>query len=176
MTCIVGLSHKGRVFMGADSAGVAGLDLTVRADQKIFTNGPFLMGFTSSFRMGQLLRYALSPPKRYDKEVMTFMCTDFVDATRNCLKSGGFASKNLEKESGGQFLVGYEGRVFAVFDDYQVAESVAGYDAVGSGESYAKGVLFATSGKPPEARIKLALRAAEQHSAGVRSPFCVLSQ
>lgn len=51
MTCIVGLEHNGRVYIGADSAGVSGWDLTVRADKKVFRNGSFLFGFTDSFRM-----------------------------------------------------------------------------------------------------------------------------
>ena len=59
MTCIVGLVHEGVVYIGGDSAGVGGMSLTVRADEKVFQNGEFLMGFTTSFRMGQLLRYSL---------------------------------------------------------------------------------------------------------------------
>ena len=65
MTCIVGLVHEGVVYIGGDSAGVAGLSLVVRADEKVLRNGDFLMGFTTSFRMGQLLRYKLDPPRRH---------------------------------------------------------------------------------------------------------------
>jgi len=63
MTCIVGIQHDGRVYIGGDSAGVAGYSITSRADAKVFTVGPYVMGFTSSFRMGQLLRYGLKAPK-----------------------------------------------------------------------------------------------------------------
>ena len=35
MTCIVGLVHEGVVYIGGDSAGVGGLSLTVRADEKV---------------------------------------------------------------------------------------------------------------------------------------------
>lgn len=68
MTCIVGLVDQGNVWIGGDSAGVGGYDLMLRADQKVFRNGDFLMGFTSSFRMGQLLRYKLSPPKLHSDD------------------------------------------------------------------------------------------------------------
>ena len=64
MTCIVGLIDGNRVWMGGDSAGVSGLDITVRSDPKVFRNGDFLIGFTSSFRMGQLLAFRLRPPPR----------------------------------------------------------------------------------------------------------------
>ena len=42
---------------------------TVEKDEKVFQNGDFLISFTSSFRMGQLLRYAFEPPEyRADKK------------------------------------------------------------------------------------------------------------
>ena len=44
MTCIVGLVHEGVVYIGGDSAGVAGLSLTVRADEKVFRNSDFFDG------------------------------------------------------------------------------------------------------------------------------------
>ncbi len=174
MTCIAGVAEGGKVWIGGDSAGVGGYELTVRADSKVFRNGDFLFGFTSSFRMGQLLRYSLVPPKVYDKDPMTFMCTEFIDAVRNCLKAGGYAEKEKEKESGGTFLVGLKGRLFSIYGDYQVGEATAFYDAVGCGQSYALGVLFATVGESPDYRVRKALAAAEAHSAGVRSPFIVL--
>lgn len=62
MTAIAGLVHDGRVLIGADSGGVAGWTLNVRKDSKVFTNGAYVMGFTTSFRMGQLLRWAFKPP------------------------------------------------------------------------------------------------------------------
>jgi hypothetical protein len=176
VTCIVGLVAGGVVHMGGDSACVGGLSLWSRSDAKVFSNGGFLFGFTSSFRMGQLLRYALRPPKRHaDEDVMKFMVTELVPAVRQCLKDGGFASRDSERESGGTFLVGYAGRLFRVCDDYQVGECADGYDACGCGEEFARGAMFATKGKPPAERITTALEAAAAHSAGVRAPFVLES-
>jgi len=176
MTCIVGLVADGRVHIGGDSAGVAGLDLRLRADLKVFKNDGFLFGFTSSFRMGQLLRYSLQIPKRHpDKDLMAYMATDFVDAVRNCLKNGGFATKSSEAEAGGTFLVGHAGRLFLIAGDYQVGESRGAYEACGCGESYACGALFANTALAPMDRVRQALAAAEAHSAGVRGPFHIES-
>ncbi|KQP43921.1 hypothetical protein [Pseudorhodoferax sp. Leaf274] len=176
MTCIVGLVHEGRVYIGGDSAGVSGLDLNVRRDQKVSVKSGFAFGFTTSFRMGQLIQYAFEPPKRHpEKDLMAYMVTDFVDALRSCLKAGGFARKDSEVEQGGSFLVGHAGRLFAIHGDYQVAEATCGYDAVGCGEGYAKGALFATAKHTPADRIDMALAAAESHSAGVRGPFHTVS-
>lgn len=174
MTCIVGLVEGKKVYIGGDSAGVGGYDLTVRADAKVFRNGPFLFGFTSSFRMGQLLRYAFTPPK-HDSDVGDFqyLVTTFVNAVRDCLKAGGFASKSNETEAGGTFLLGYRGHLYKIESDYQVGESADGYDACGCGWDVARGAMFATEGGEPEKRVKTALRAAERFSAGVRGPFVV---
>lgn len=181
MTCIVGLVEGNKVYMGGDSAGVAGWNLCVRSDVKVFKNGPMIFGFTTSFRMGQLLRYALDiPPRHVDVDVDKYMVTTFIDAVRNCLKNNGWASKNNEHEQGGTFLVGYEGRLFRIEEDYQVGIPADGFDACGCGEAFAVGALFATKAlsdhrntelATPEGRIMLALAAAEHRSAGVRAPF-----
>lgn len=176
MTCIVAIKDKGRVWIGGDSAGVAGLNVTIRADEKVFENGDFIMGFCGSFRMGQLLRYAFNPPKRHaDTDIYKYMVTDFVDAVRSCLKNGGVAEKHNDAEKGGFFLVGYEGRLFEIESDYQVGESIEAYSAIGCGGEYAYGALAASEGQKPEARIKIALAAAEKFSAGVRAPFHILN-
>jgi len=63
MTCIVGLVENGKVYIGGDSAGVAGLDITTRKDEKVFQKENMIFGFTSSFRMGQILRYSFKNPR-----------------------------------------------------------------------------------------------------------------
>lgn len=91
MTCIVGIADGEKVWIGGDSQGTAGLSMTVRADTKVFTNGPMVFGFTSSFRMGQLLRHKLSIPKHYEGDVDKWLCVDFIDAVRQCFKDSGYA-------------------------------------------------------------------------------------
>jgi hypothetical protein len=176
MTCIAGFVEGSTVWIGGDSAGCAGWDLTVRADQKVFRNGPMLFGFTTSFRMGQLLRYALAIPERTpETDIGRWMTTTFIDAVRECLKSHGWAEKEKERESGGTFLVGYEGRLFEISDDYQVGVPLDGFEACGCGAQVARGALFATGHLHGEERLLKALAAAERCSAGVRGPFHVES-
>lgn len=178
MTAVVGLVHDGIVWIGGDSAGVGpGYSLTVRADAKVFTVGDYIFGFTDSFRMGQLLRYSLTLPKPPSGDLHRFMATDFIDAVRKCLTEGGWARKSDEQERGGNFLVGVNGRLFEVMSDYQVAEPVDLYAAVGCGYELALGAMYATewTGQTPRQRIELALKAAERFSGGVRGPFLILS-
>lgn len=175
MTAIVGLVQAGSVYIGGDSAGVSGLDLTVRADAKVFRKGRYLFGFTTSFRMGQLIRYSLSLPKPVG-DLDAFMSTTFIDALRDCLKTGGWAAKENEREEGGTFLVGVKGTLYTIYGDYQVAKAADGFAAVGCGHQIAHGALFATADAklPPRRRVRTALAAAERFSAGVRGPFLCL--
>lgn len=172
MTCIVGLVDNGAVWMGGDSAGASGWSMTVRSDTKVFRTGPYLMGFTSSFRMGQLLRWSLktSAPSG---DLERFMATTFVDAVRQCLKDGGWATREKDQESGGTFLVGVAGHLFAIHDDYQVEEAADPFNAVGCGADVALGCMYGSTLVAPSQRLKLALTAAERFSAGVRGPFTI---
>lgn len=169
MTAIVGLVHDGAVHIGGDSAGVAGWTLAVRADAKVFRNGPYLCGFTTSFRMGQLIQYGTLPKPTGD--LHRFMATTFIDALRDALKAGGWAERSNEREAGGEFLVGVSGRLFTICGDYQVGENADGYAAVGVGHEIALGSLYSTAGTPAKRRVRLALEAAERHNIGVRGPF-----
>lgn len=173
MTCIVGVAEGESVMIGGDSAGVSGWDLTVRADTKVFRVGPYVMGFTTSFRMGQLLRYSFRPPEPDAWDVDAFMATAFVNEVRQCLKDGGYARAKDGGEHGGTFLVGYKGLLYAIEDDYQIARSQDGYMAVGSGRDYALGSLHSTGG-PPHVRVQRALEAAAHHCAAVAAPFTIL--
>lgn len=177
MTCIVGLVDKGIVYIGGDSAGVDGSRLTmaVRNDRKVFRNGEFVMGFTSSFRMGQLLAFSMSLPKpREGDDLFGFMVRDFVGVARRTMKDGGFARNNSGAEAGGEFLVGFRGRLFQIFDDFQVAESSLPYAACGCGDLIALGSLFSTPNiLDPMERVTEALSAAATFSAGVRGPFFI---
>ena len=174
MTVIVGLVDNGTIYMGGDSAGIAGLSKTIRADEKVFRNGKMLFGFTTSFRMGQLLRYKFSPPEQtiIGQDDMSYMCCSFIDAVRQCFSGNGFGDK--EATNGGTFLVGFNGVLYRIDSDHQVGISTAGYEAVGCGADLALGALHATVGFPPEIRVKRALEAAAAFSAGVSAPFTIL--
>lgn len=183
MTCIAAVTDGKRITIGGDSAGVAGLSLTVRNDQKVFMRkGPcgveWLFGFTTSFRMGQLIQYELRLPRleaRTHEDLFGFMIRQFIPALRSCLKKGGWASKDHERESGGTFIIGLEGKLFIVHGDYQVSEPRDPYVAVGCGEDLALGSLFSSVHDGDQRkRVALALSAAERFSGGVRAPFTII--
>lgn len=179
MTCIVGYLDGEDIYIGGDRAGVGGSSLRVRNDTKVFKSGNFIFGYTSSFRMGQLIRFKFKPPKHYRDEASDFeyMCTDFIDELRTCLKDGGYARENNNVEIGGTFLVGYNGTIYQIHCDFQVSMHEASFDACGCGEEYAMGAMYVLHNNKemsPEDKITNALKAAESYSAGVRGPFDII--
>ena len=177
MTCIVSILEKGKIYMGGDSAGIAGLSISIRDDPKVFTNGPFIIGFTSSFRMGQILRFKFHPPKQtIHQSDYEYMVTDFIDSVRECFSKNGFGDRDATM--GGTFLVGYKGKLYTIEKDHQVGIPNTPYDAVGCGADLALGSLYTTQGSKlsPEERITLALKAASAFNAGVAPPFLIMEE
>lgn len=178
MTCIVGVQEKGRAWIGGDAASVGGTTIEESAP-KVFRNGPYVIGGTTSFRMLDLLQFKLQPPAPPPGVPdRAFMVIEFVERVRECLKAGGFAWREHEVERAGAFLVSVSGQLFRIDTDYQV--QAPAYAAVGSGEDPALGVLYATQGQrgPGGAgrrRAILALEAAAFHNVNVRAPFTLLS-
>lgn len=178
MTAIAGIVEDGKVWIGGDSAGVGGLSMQVRTDPKVFLNGEFIFGYTSSFRMGQLLEHEFTPPVPHERESgMAYMVKRFVPAVKACLKSGGYQTNEDGQDYGGCFLVGYRGQLYQIRIDYQVGRVRQTYFALGCGEDLVLGSLHATNefDLTPKDRITMALNAAAEFSAGVRGPFSILS-
>lgn len=181
MTCIVGMKDKkfpNYVTIGGDSAESNGSNIFIRKDGKVFKNGKFIIGCTSSFRMIQLLKFSFIPPEIGTKDIFEYMCTDFVNSVRECFKNGGYLQIDESgSELGGSFLVGYKDRLFKIENDFQVAENVNGIDAVGCGAVFALGALIALSDDNILSDFKIikALEIAEYCSVGVRGPFTIFN-
>ena len=175
MTCIVGIAHKGMIHMGGDSCGSDGSWQEVLNPKVFIVDDRFLIGCTTSFRMIDLLRFELEvdiqSPNQSDDE---FMRTTFIHAVRECFKEGGWMENSSEKNEGGNFLVGYQGTLYEVQDDFSVLNS-KDCMAIGSGSLPARGSLY-TSKEDPNIprRITLALEAAEATITSVRGPFVQL--
>lgn len=180
MTCVVAMVRDGQVFMGADSAGVGGYTIRYRKDQKVFMNGEMLIGFTTSFRFGQILQYEFSPPKHHaDVSIERYMVSCAIPEMRKALKTHGYTTVTNNEEIGGQCLIGYRGRLFMIDSDFQVAENDDGFDAVGCGHDLAMGSMHSTTklmpSFPANSHIEMALQAAVRFSAGVAAPFVFLN-
>lgn len=177
MTCIVALKHNGVVYIGGDSLGSNGHLKVVRNDMKVFKpNKHTVSGFTTSYRMGQLLMY--NPTLFEDINDMKDMVTEFIPRIQELFDDNGYSKTygNGEKE-GGVFLVGIKDELYKVDSDFQIAMTSHNFDACGCGEEFALGSLFTTedSDLTPEDRILSALVSAETFSTGVQRPFYIIN-
>lgn len=172
MTCIVAIKKNGVVYMGADSAGVVGLSLLIRKDPKIYVVEDLIMGFTSSFRMGQLLGYQFKKPE-HPAGILdhVYIATFFIEAVRKLFKDFGYSTIDNNSESGGHFLIGYRGEIYQVESDFQVGQVYEDFYAIGCGGELAMGSLYSTKKSTPIKRLEMALMAAQAFSTGVRAPF-----
>jgi hypothetical protein len=180
MTCIVAIAQNGVVYMGSDHA--ASDDKTgwilARKEPKCFKVGQYAVAFTDSFRMGQILQYMWTPPKytptKTNSGLDKFMRTKFIDSVKQAFKDNGYGSigSASEEDTGGIFIVGIEGRIFTIDEDFHVGENVVNYMAEGSGGQIALGALYATKNqKNPKLRLKAALEAAAEYNMAVSAPF-----
>jgi len=175
MTCIIGLVEGEAVYIGGDSASAA--DWTLRATSlcKVFRVGPFVIGYTDSFRMGQILQHHLEVRAQEEGEsVDEFIVRAFVEAVRQCLKDHGYSKIENNVETGGAFLVGYRGRLFQICGDFQANTFIDQLDAVGAGFPFALGAMKALEHLPPVERITRALEIAAHFSNAVKGPFYIL--
>jgi ATP-dependent protease HslVU (ClpYQ) peptidase subunit len=180
MTCIAAIVQNGKVWMGGDSAGVDdGLGIVDCSESKVWLNNKLLFGAFGSFRVAQAVRFNLVVPA-YDPEVdaLEYMVGHLMDAMHGALEESGALSVWQDdstvamNESG--LLVAVGGRLFEVFGDFGIGEYRDGFAAVGCGGPFAYGSLYSTKGQKPKQRIRMALKASERFSAGVRRPFTII--
>lgn len=175
MTCIVALKHDGKIYMGGDSAVSRGWERRLENGRKTFRLGEMLIGTCGSVRMSQLLQHQVSIPHHHpDIDNQTYMVRDFAETIRTCFKSYGYATIESNRETGGQFLVGYRGGIYCVESDFSIGTYTDQYDAIGCGMAYALGAMAAQpDDTPPETRVLKALEISGQFSNAVAAPYYV---
>jgi hypothetical protein len=173
--------------LGADSAGVEEYGMNVRGDAKIFTvNDTMIFGICGSFRMRDLLMHHVDIPKynpnQYDSD-REYLVTEVIESIRQVFKDKGLTQTmdDTMEIFGGSFLLGFNKRLYTIENDYQLAEQLFPFHAVGCGADIALGSLYTTEHMPatkrptPAMRLMMALEASERFSAGVRGPFNFLT-
>lgn len=182
MTCIVGLVYEGVTYIGSDSLGSNGHSKKSRRDRKVFKlkdTDNAIAGFTSSFRMGQILMYATGLIDNRDEPNIDheYLVTKFIPRLTSRFEHSGYGKSNSGEKTGGTFLLGYKDKLYEIESDYQVGESFDDYAACGSGTNFALGSLHSTedSGFSPEKRIRLALQAASKFCVSVASPYYIVN-
>ena len=190
MTCIVGIIDGTDVWLGGDRASADADQWTQHpgATPKVLrfnldNNTPALIGYTSSFRMADILWHCIREGafseawERLDPidhaDVRMWIVGELIPVLQSRYGSAGFQRTREDVRKGGTFLFGLQGRLFLIQDDYAVIESAFGYQAVGCGEKTALGSLHTTRRMQmdPVARLNAALAACMDHLAYVLPPF-----
>lgn len=178
MTCILGLVKDGEVYIGGDSMASNGWDMRLTARPKVFRKSGLIIGYTTSFRMGQILEHNLIIPEITKDYPMEYMVESLIPEIRKTLKELGFSKVENNVETGGDFLVGFGGNLFAVYSDYQVLMSLTGYESVGIGAPFAMGALSAFLHdnliQDPKALIVNSIVISSKLCNGVCGPYYVL--
>lgn len=179
MTCIVGIKSEEHIWIGGDSGASRNDEIFSLNNPKVFRIGPFLIGFSGSYRIGQLMQYAFTPPvQSQQKSDMEFLVVDFVDAIRKLLNEKGALVKDEEGHShSGEIVVGYHGNLYIIESDFHVENPIENYVVSGTGAAYALGALHAmkNSRLSEKSKIKKALKAATKYSAGVCAPYTIVA-
>jgi len=168
MTCIVGVEHGGRVYLGGDAC-VAWADCQTRLPQrKVRRVSGIVMGASGAMReVGLVLTWT---PPRYDgSDPHLWVVEVFAAEFLRRLKAGGVRKPQVE------LLIGVGGTLLSV--DAWGGEHgwPEGYGASGSGAEVAKGALGALPRASPRTRLRRALELAAEHCYAVSPPFAYVS-
>ena len=121
MTLIAAVQHQGEVWMLGDSigAGTESGTYSLQREPKVIVLGDLLVGYSTSFRFGQILQHSLKlPPRKVPIEV--WLRSTFIDKVRKTLEAHGFGDG--KNGSAGFLLIAAEGRIFTVQEDFAVLE------------------------------------------------------
>jgi len=145
MTLIVGvdltLGKNKYLYMAGDKCGSDGFTKDLHVKPKVFRRNNLAFGYTSSFRMGQILEYSKMSKDLPDWTDESNVYTSFVDWAKTAMKDGGYLEENKGVVSGGNFIF-YNGKsLFEVQDDFSILVPEDGLLAVGAGEYHAKAIM-----------------------------------
>ena len=140
-----------------------------------------IIGVCGSYRQMDLLKYTENLFPEIDKYKKTeidrkYLVTKFIPTIqtlfqKQCTQDNG--------QQGGNFLLGCDGKLFEIQNDYSVLEKSEGFACIGCGEVAALGSLYATTKNckkmTPKNHIICALEAAEKNCMGVQRPFIIVN-
>lgn len=171
MTCIVGVSKNGVVYMGGDRGASDGSTILPLCRPKIIKHNDYLIGYAGSQGIGELAHFIPTPT--ITKNIEKTLRTTFVKNLREAIEEYGNAS--LTDDNSTDWLVGVQGRLFEISsEDWSVCEFAE--TSIGSGNTIALGSLHTSrSWKDQEKRIRYSLHAAVEISPSCLGPIDIYS-
>ena len=143
MTCIIAFKDTmNNVFLIGDKCGSNGNTKDICVEPKVFHKNGFMIGYTTSFYMGQLLKHVWEVPEKNDSEGVDYYLHNTIRKSLiNMFKINNFG----EHENGyniGDFILIYDSRIFTVYADMQIFEHKY-LSSVGCGDVAARAAIEA---------------------------------
>lgn len=174
MTVVLAETEGRSIIFAADSAGAKGDEIYTIGLPKVFALGPYLFGYTGSYRIGQILRHYVELPDPPEIHPERFLVREAVPILRQAVNDQGAALHGPgflgEKTA---ILVAFHGRIWCIGTDLTVLPETS-YAAIGSGRLRAYGALHALNAagvEPARKRLELTLAATAEYTANVRPPW-----
>ncbi len=177
MTCIVGIEHKGIVYLGGDRAATdGGLNRVLIKDPKVFLKGNVGFGICGLPKVIDAVQHAIELPEDTTGNGKAWLVGHAIPAIREGLKKLECTEEhNGQQYYHGAMLIGYKGHLYQLESNFQLVEAAHGFDATGSGGEAALGSLRSTKKiSDPRKRLLEALEVSAEHNAGVAPPFDII--
>lgn len=178
MTTIAGVVHKGRCYLGGDSAVSFGSGVILQAEPKVFRRGNVLIGIVGRTRWEYMLR-RFSPP-RMRGDPTTWLTETLGDHVR---RSGYEPAEDDEDGTNDEAIIGFNRRIWLLESSGDVYPLLQPFGSIGGGGELARGVLRFTANPntqkalrlTPDSRVLAALEVAAACTNGTRPPFHVIN-
>jgi len=145
MTCIVAFkTEEGHSIIAGDYMASNGHHFNKVANSKVFNKSESCaIGYTSSFRMGQILEhYWTLPPRVEGQTAENFVNVTLVESIRAIFKTYGYGTKDGLEDLGGTFILLYEDRIYCMQFNYSLLDYDSEIIAIGSGTDAALGAIY----------------------------------
>jgi len=170
MSTVVAIVDNGKVWMGGDSFTTTkdGQRRRIKCI-KMFTNGPYLIGFIGSVRTSQVIK-----PEYFDAPKNLY---EFPDKLREQYEKKGCLSIDPDNQTSMQesniLIATHEGKLYEILADFQMNE-IEDFTGIGSGSPFALGSLYTTRRwSSPKKRILAALEVASVYDTSTGPPFVI---
>ena len=185
MTCIIGCRTDQKIYIAGDSAGADDSGFGVsRGDTKVYkkqtNNGGLILGFSHSFRYGQLLKFKWDVPK-YDESLdfEEYLHTDFIDSIYELMNENYLDDKNPSNKDLGVTIIGFKNQMFTLGEDLQIEKinkQFSDFLCIGCGSEIAYGAMEGLSKLEPKERMMRSLQiVSKYYSSSVRPPYLMES-
>jgi len=178
MSCIVAIRNDKGVIMGADSCVSSYYHrATPQKEPKIKMVGEYIFGTAGGAREGQIIKNAIATKKYNEKDDFFYHCINIlIPEIKTALGQAGCLKKEREiEEFNGEILIGHGTRLMRVGGSFAVIEHIDDFLAIGCGEEWAIGAMYALKKNMKKMSdkevLENALLAATQYSGFVKGPY-----